>query len=556
MALIFETVVADVFFILACVILGLFLLYNILFFLAKHSYYSFLKNPSTPLDVDSFVSNGQEKDSPKFLKLWFMMKASVGSHKPSEESIKLAYVESKDVPGLLVTERADAREASSSRKKPSPNSKPVVVDPEQPDPLVIGTIRMGFGHHRIAYATCSWAVHVDEDNEKTGTATSPRQTYFHDLLNIDSEEADLIINTDSLYSKFSRITSNIGGLAEKIWGSLTLSGDADSLRVSGCTAVHLRPLLKDLPLDTPIIASHCFVALAAVSAGFTNVINLVIDNHAQWFVVVPGCLNLVQGPVNYQNFLKMGVSKENIQIAGHWIPRDLVLNIPDDCARRIARAKSSAYKPRRILIPVGGAGAQRKFIIEFVRALRPLIQAEKVQLFLNAGDHSHMKKAFKEVLAEIGMDGKYDTVSSTDGVNAFRDNLLQGGEPNTPITLFSFAQYFPAVATTDILSRVSDVLACKPSELAFYPVPKLMIRRVGDHEQYSALRAAELGDGTLESREIEDCMRYMDLFVNSHELLEQMNESIMKNNKEGIYDGCRNAVKIALERAKTMKANY
>jgi hypothetical protein len=208
------------------------------------------------------------------------------------------------------------------------------------------------------------------------------------------------------------------------------------------------------------------------------------------------------------------------------------------------------------LIPVGGAGAQRKFIIEFVRALRPLIQAEKVQLFLNAGDHSHMKKAFKEVLAEIGMDGKYDTVTSTDGVNAFRDNLLQGGEPNTPITLFSFDQYFPAVATTDILSRVSDILACKPSELAFYPVPKLMIRRVGDHEQYSALRAAELGDGTLESREIEDCMRYMDLFVNSHELLEQMNESIMKNNKEGIYDGCRNAVKIALERAKTMKANH
>ncbi len=288
--------------------------------------------------------------------------------------------------------------------------------------------------------------------------------------------------------------------------------------------------------------------MAAVAAGFKNVINLVIDNHAQWFVVVPGCLNLVQGPVNYQNFLKMGVDPTNIQLAGHWIPRDLVLNIPDDCARRIARAKDPNFKPRRILIPVGGAGAQRKFIVKFVRALAPLVKANKVQLLLNAGDHVHMQAAFREVLSEIGLDGKYDTVTSTEGVHQFREKLLAGGEPNTTVTLFSFDTYFPAVATTDILSRVADVLACKPSELAFYPVPKLMIRRVGDHEQYSALRAAELGDGTLEAREIEDCNRFMDLFVNGYDLLEQMNTSIIKNNTEGIYDGCKNAVKIALEK--------
>ena len=68
--------------------------------------------------------------------------------------------------------------------------------------------------------------------------------------------------------------------------------------------------------------------------------------------------------------------------------------------------------------------------------------------------------------------------------------------------LITSQDYFPAVATTDILSRVADALCCKPSELAFYPVPKLMIRRVGDHEAYSALRASELGDGTLELREV------------------------------------------------------
>lgn len=66
-----------------------------------------------------------------------------------------------------------------------------------------------------------------------------------------------------------------------------------------------------------------------------------------------------------------------------------------------------------------------------------------------------------------------------------------------------------------------------------------MIRRVGDHEQFSALRASELGDGTLEAREVEDCLKYVDLFLKP-DLLTQMNECIMKNNEIGIYDGCKN----------------
>merc|ERR1719421_2600024 len=99
-----------------------------------------------------------------------------------------------------------------------------------------------------------------------------------------------------------------------------------------------------------------------------------------------------------------------------------------------------------------------------------------------------------------------------DGVKAFAEKLRKGGSPKSAVTLFAFADYFPAVATTDVLSRVSDVLCCKPSELAFYPLPKLMIRRVGDHEAYSALRASELGDGTLELRETSDALAYVELF--------------------------------------------
>lgn len=50
--------------------------------------------------------------------------------------------------------------------------------------IFVGTIRMGFGHHRIAYAASSWGLDA-------GMAT-----YFHDLLNIKSREASIIKKAD------------------------------------------------------------------------------------------------------------------------------------------------------------------------------------------------------------------------------------------------------------------------------------------------------------------------------------------------------------------------
>jgi hypothetical protein len=354
----------------------------------------------------------------------------------------------------------------------------------------------------------------------------------------------LIKSTDELYSKFSRMASEIGGPVEKLWGAAMMQGDANALRIAASVAAHLQPLLTGYPKDIPIITTHQLCALTAASAGFTNVVNLVVDNWPQWFLTVPKTLNIVQGPVNYQCFLKMGVKPEELQWAGHWCPADMVQNIAEDCKRRIDRAVKK--RPIRILIPVGGAGAQRKFIIHFVRALAPHVKEGKVQLFLNAGDHEHMKTAFLQVLDESSL--SFETVQDTAGVRSFQQKLLTDkNEPNKDVTLFAFDEYFPAVATTDILCRVADVLSCKPSELAFYCVPKLHIRRVGDHEAASAKRSSELGDGTLEARELEDALAYLDLFLASPDLLKSMNEAIINNNKIGIYDGCRKAVELALK---------
>lgn len=95
--------------------------------------------------------------------------------------------------------------------------------------------------------------------------------------------------------------------------------------------------MQGLPKDTPIIATHCLVGNAAIAAGFKNVINLVIDNYPQWFVIVPGALNLVQGPINYAHFMRMGVPENELKMVGHWCPADLVNNIESDTAARKAR---------------------------------------------------------------------------------------------------------------------------------------------------------------------------------------------------------------------------
>jgi hypothetical protein len=71
-----------------------------------------------------------------------------------------------------------------------------------------------------------------------------------------------------------------------------------------------------------------------------------------------------------------------------------------------------------------------------VGAFSGLVKEGKVQLFLNAGDHEHMKEAFLSVLNSHGMD--YDMVFDMKGVQAFRDKMLTD-EPAKNVTLVSLS---------------------------------------------------------------------------------------------------------------------
>ena len=399
--------------------------------------------------------------------------------------------------------------------------------------LLVGTVRMGFGHHRIARSVYTWSQALGHT------------TWLHDLLAIESPEADSIRAMDATYSRYSRLSSNLGGPFEWLWGKLMQQGGPGSLRTSLMLAEAIAPLMKGIPRDIPVISSYPLNGQIAVALGFERVINLVIDNHPQYFTLVPGALNLVQGPAWHERFLAMGVPERHLRVAGHWVSEPLATHAVADSAARIARA--DAGHPRRLLVPVGGAGAQRKWLVAFLKGLAPRLREGSIRVFLNAGDHGHMKVALERTLAAMKVGWR--SLSTLAEVRDFCNQVpLDGPEPSElePVVLGAFDSHFEAFTTTDLLMRVSDVLVTKPSELAFFPIPKLHIRRVGNHEAASAMRAAELGEGTPECRKVAHALETARMLCEQRHPFVRMCRAVAAHAQQGIYDGSKHAVQRAM----------
>lgn len=170
---------------------------------------------------------------------------------------------------------------------------------------------MGFGHHRLGYGAAEWAL--------ANQTNSDRPVWFHDVLQVRSNESAFVDDVETLYSKGSQFMTELPDTVEAALASVSgAGGNANALRLQAQTASLMTSLVEDLDRDSPFVATHPLVGCLAVAAGFENVVNLVVDNHPQWFCVVPGALNLVQGPSLYQELIQMGVPEDEIELAGHW----------------------------------------------------------------------------------------------------------------------------------------------------------------------------------------------------------------------------------------------
>ena len=409
--------------------------------------------------------------------------------------------------------------------------------------IIVGNIRMGFGHYRISMAIAS-AAHSMGYTPYWMDLNSYRQTTGGKVINAQNE----------LYSFGSRLSGKSRLFNRLVWEPMNYEGfrklsynAADQKNAELMTSV-----FKNIPKEIPLAATHVWPAQAAVHSGMKYVVNAIPDNWPMALHLSEGSLHTVQTHSAYLGYrILNGMNNEKVQnpmpakdiaYTGHYIDHELVSNITADCQKRMKRVDDG--KPVRFLLTIGGAGAQKEIFAAVINFLLPFVKTKKAALCINVGDYKNVWEdlkieipALKEQASEHFNNWK-DTVS-------FAKDTLDGGMEG--IHGFWHENIFEAVYATNLLMRSADVLVTKPSELAFYPVPKLFIKRVGGHEQWGAVHSAEIGDGTLECRDIPHTMQMLGLFLSDGNLIKDMCGCIMQNNGTGIYNGAYKVVELAMK---------
>lgn len=432
---------------------------------------------------------------------------------------------------------------------------------EKENAVVCSTVRMGFGHYRIAMAGASCA---------RAMGFTP---YWLDLLAIPGITTDVINWCNTWYSRWSRLSQRSRLFNKYVWepvttGEPTMPGLSWLLNtwIVGWPWRFLKTNVKDyemselfrnlhlaLPPDIPVLTAHMWNCMGAVAGGMTNVVDMMFDNWPMAFQLTEGAIHGVQSPSGYYGFRAMRGFDEKgailepmppdaIVYTGHHVDHELVENVEVDCQARLRRME--AGEPRRFFLTMGGAGAQRELFKAIVEHCIPLIQADKAALFVNLGDHEDNWEWLQAELAPYR--GMIEAHLTWDDTQAFAEEIRTG--PARGLHVFLYDNIFHAVYATNYLMRVVDVMITKPSELAFYPVPKIFNERVGGHEMWGAIRGAELGDGTVETRTIPQTLQAIDLLAHDRDLLALYCDCIVKNKRIGIYDGAYKCVELATGR--------
>ena len=410
------------------------------------------------------------------------------------------------------------------------------------NPLVVGNIRMGFGHYRISMAMASAA------------AALGFTPLWFDLMGFPSTAATKIISQQNdLYSLGSRLSQKCWLFNALLWEPLNSEGfrkltyNAQDQKVA---ELMVAPY-ADLPSDIPFVGTHAWTAQAAIHAGLTNVVNAIPDNWPMALHLSEGAIHTVQTPSAFLGYKALrGMAKrpltpmpeESLYYTGHYVDHELVLNIPFDCARRCERAEGAG--PIRYLLTVGGAGAQQDLFKGIIEHLLPYIKQEKAALLVNVGDHADVWNALRECIPPFVKVTEH--FNDFTDVDAFAEAALDG--PVEGVHAFGDSNIFAAVYTTNVLMRACDLLVTKPSELSYYPVPKLMIKRVGGHEAWGAIRAAEVGDGTYELESLPEICAFIDLIQQEPGIIAEMCDNIEAADCMGTYDGAYRAVQLACPR--------
>ena len=410
--------------------------------------------------------------------------------------------------------------------------------------IIVGNIRMGFGHYRISMAMASCANYLGY------------KPYWMDLNGYpDTVCTKIISEQNKLYSLGSRLSKD-PVFNRLVWEPLNYEGFRALTYNSGDQkrSELMAPVFNNVPKDIPVVVTHCWPAQAAVHAGMKYVVNAVPDNWPMALHLAEGSIHTVQSHFAYQGYrILNGMNKKKVNnpipdrkivYTGHYIDHEIVSGIESDCDARIKRKKEN--KPIRFLLTIGGAGAQKEIFAGIIKHLLPSIKEGKVVLYINVGDYKNVWDDLCEKVPEMKK-VSHEHFDDFNETKLFAENALKEDVKIEGIHGFYHKSIFEAVYSTNLLMRSADVLVTKPSELAFYPVPKLFIKRVGKHEMWGAIHSCEIGDGTLESRDLPHIIQMVDMFIKDENFLINMCENIKRNNEMEIYSGAYKVIDLAMK---------
>ena len=217
--------------------------------------------------------------------------------------------------------------------------------------VVVGNIRMGFGHYRISIAIASCAKALGYE------------PYWFDLASFDATGSKMIREQNNLYSLASRISQKSRLFNKIIWEPLNSEGFRKITYNSTDqkNSELLAPLYNDLPKDIPFVATHVWPSQGAIHAGLTHVVNAIPDNWPMGLHLSEGAIHVVQTPFAYLGYKMLngmakkplkGIPNNQLYEVGHYVDHELVANIETDVANRVKRIKNN--EPVRILMSVGG----------------------------------------------------------------------------------------------------------------------------------------------------------------------------------------------------------
>jgi len=408
-----------------------------------------------------------------------------------------------------------------------------------PKALIVGNIRMGFGHYRISIAMASCARALGY------------HPYWLDLASFDATGSKMIREQNNLYSLASRISQKSKLFNHFVWEPLNCEGfkkisyNAKDQKNSEL----LVPIFNHIDKDIPYIATHVWPAQGAIHAGMTHVVNGVPDNWPMGLHLSEGAIHTVQTPYAYLGYKLLngfdkkplkGMPESDIKMVGCYVDHELLVNLEKDNEARKKRALEN--KPIRILMTGGGAGAGFKQFLEMVKHLLPYVKENKVALFINFGDHKNVYDKMIEKLGDVKATTFFDQYED---LKAFQKKMAK--EDISGIYCIYNKDIFEAVYSTNLLMPVCDLLVTKPSELVYYPIPKLFMRHIGGHEVYGAIHGREFGDATWECPDKKSANLMLDSIINDREIIPHMADEINKLKASGYYNGGYECVKLAVK---------